>query len=67
VSELHNPETTLWGGTRRIKIYFYVVYGVAEEPMEVQEETIPFIPLLVPAQCIFKFTSELYEVIFSIN
>jgi len=24
---LHNPEAILWGGTRRLKRYFHVVYG----------------------------------------
>jgi len=34
VSRLHNPKATLWSDTRRLKRYFHVVYGVAEEPME---------------------------------
>jgi len=29
-------------GTRRIKRYFHVLYGVKEEHMEMQEETVPF-------------------------
>jgi len=42
MSGLHNPEATLWGGTKRLKRYFHVVYGVPEEPIEVQEETLKF-------------------------
>jgi len=26
-SGLHNPKTSLWGDTKRIKMYFHVVYG----------------------------------------
>ena len=39
------PDYIIWkllygGGIRRLKMYFQVVYGMTEEPMEVQEETV---------------------------
>jgi len=41
MSRLHNPEATLWGWHKKNKKdIFHVVYGMAEEPMEVQEETV---------------------------
>jgi len=33
-SGLCNPEVTLWGDTRRIKMYFHVVYGGARRRYE---------------------------------
>jgi len=37
-SELCNPEYE--SGTRRIKRFFHVLYGMTEEQKEVQEETV---------------------------
>jgi len=38
VSELHNPKTTLWGDTRKTKMYFLVYGGAGRNSLGFEEK-----------------------------